>query len=130
LFKLKTNNCTNCRMCELACVWAHQGSNGTATARVRIKDNWPGKPAIKVCLSCKKRECVASCPEEALSWEGHVVLDADKCTGCQTCVDVCPVGGVHWDQETDNPLICDTCDGKYSCVKNCPAGAIIMGGRS
>ena len=130
MFKLKTKNCTNCRICELACVWAHEGVNGTSSARVRIKDNWPKSSGIKVCLSCRGHECVEACPEDALSWDGHVVLDKDKCTGCQSCVEACPVEGVHWNAAAGQPLICDTCQGLYSCVKNCPTGAITLRGQS
>jgi Fe-S-cluster-containing hydrogenase component 2 len=130
LFKLKPNNCTNCRMCELACVWAHEGVNGTATARVRIADHWPKRPGIAICLACKGHECVEACPEDALSWRDWVQLDEDKCTGCMSCVEACPVGGVHWNPATDQPLICDTCSGAHSCAKTCPTGAITLGGRS
>ena len=130
MFKLKTNLCTNCRMCELACVWAHEGVNGTATARVHITDNWPKTSGIKVCLACKGHECVAACPEEALTWDGWVHLDRDKCTGCMTCVDACPVGGVHWHEAAGHPLICDTCSGAHSCAKTCPTGAITLRGAS
>ena len=130
MFKLKTKNCTNCRTCELACVWAHRGVNGTATARIRIADNWPEKPGINVCLDCRGHECISSCPEDALTWQDFVCLNVDKCTGCRACVDACPVTGVHWDESRGVPLICDTCEGRYSCVKNCPAGAILLRGRS
>ncbi len=130
MFKLKTDNCTNCRMCELACVWAHEGVNGTSTARVRIADHWPQRSGIKVCLSCKGHECVESCPEDALSWQDYVHLDVDKCVGCMTCIEACPVGGVHWNAAANIPLICDTCSGDYSCVTACPTGAITLGGRS
>ncbi len=129
MFKLKTKECTNCRMCELACVWAHEGVNGTRTARVRITDNWPGRPGIHVCLGCRGHECVAACPEGALSWQNHVHLEADKCNGCMSCKDACPVDGVHWNQSAGLPLICDTCDGSYPCVKICPTGAITKGER-
>jgi Fe-S-cluster-containing hydrogenase component 2 len=128
LFKLKMNGCTNCRICELACVWAHERVNGVRTARVRIKDNWPKHPDIKICLACKGHECVEACPEEALHWDNWVHLDADKCTGCQSCVDACPVAGVHWDEQAGLPLICDACQGLHSCAKQCPTGAITLGG--
>ncbi len=128
MFKLKPDKCTNCRLCELACVWTHESLNGVSMARLRISDHWPDHPAIAICLACKGRNCVQACPEDALRWDNWIVLDVEKCNGCQSCVQACPMDGVHWDHATDQPLICDTCSGQYSCVKWCPTGAIPWAG--
>lgn len=128
MFRLKLDRCTNCRICQLACVWGHDGKNGVSTARIGIGDNWPEHPDISICLACKSHKCVEACPEDALSWEKWILLDTDKCTGCQNCVTACPVAGVHWDITTDLPLICDTCSGMYACIKWCPTGAIKLRG--
>lgn len=124
MFRVKTDKCTNCRLCQLACVWCHEGVNGVNTSRIGINDNWPDHPDILICLSCKGHECVEACPEDALRWDSWVLLDVDKCTGCQSCVTACPVNGVHWNHNTDRPLICDTCSGLYACIMSCPTGAI------
>lgn len=109
----------------LACTAAHYpGMQSTKLARIYIEDAWPEIAGIHVCLPCKDRSCISACPEDALVWEGHVVLLADRCTQCGQCVDACPVGGVRLHPETGNPHICDTCDGNYSCVKTCPTGAL------
>jgi carbon-monoxide dehydrogenase iron sulfur subunit len=125
MFMLKKGKCTNCRLCMLACTAAHYpGVQSTKLARIYIEDAWPEVGGIHVCLPCKERFCINTCPENALTWEDHVVLDPDKCTQCGECVDACPVGGVRLHPGTGYPHICDTCDGVFSCAKTCPTGAI------
>lgn len=50
-----------------------------------------------LCKSCG--ECVMKCPVNAISWdtkklgmlgEPAIVIDLDKCIGCETCERVCP----------------------------------------
>jgi NAD-dependent dihydropyrimidine dehydrogenase PreA subunit len=41
------------------------------------------------CTGCE--ECVESCPMEAIEIQDAVaVVDGDTCSDCGTCVDVCP----------------------------------------
>jgi Fe-S-cluster-containing hydrogenase component 2 len=125
MFILKKSKCTNCRLCMLACTSAHQPDmQSTKFARIHIEDAWPEASGINVCLACKERECIQVCPVEALTWNGHVVLDIDQCIECGDCVAACPVKGVQVHPTGGYPLICDTCDGHFSCVKTCPTGAI------
>lgn len=97
----------------------------TKFARIHIEDAWPEIGGIHVCVACKERSCIEVCPEQALTWDGHVVLLKDKCTQCGECVTACPFGGVRTDPADGHPLICDTCDGDFSCVQICPTGAIL-----
>ncbi|HAA89475.1 MAG: 4 Fe-4S ferredoxin [Thermoanaerobacterales bacterium 50_218] len=53
-------------------------------------------------------------------------VDLDKCTGCGTCVDVCPneVLEIVDDKcKVVNPDDCTECE---SCVEECPEGAIAL----
>ena len=125
MFKIKKSSCTYCRLCMLACTAAHEsGRQSTKRARIHIEDDWPEVGAIHVCIACKQRFCIEACPEDALSWDGYVVLDQERCTQCHECVPVCPVDGVRVHPESGYPLICDTCSGGFSCVNVCPTGAI------
>ena len=52
-------------------------------------------------------------------------IDKEKCTGCSTCVDVCPVGIYEMNDEKatvsgnlDDCVVCRACD------TSCPSGAI------
>jgi Fe-S-cluster-containing hydrogenase component 2 len=65
-----------------------------------------------------------TCPEDALSWNGHVVLDEDRCIKCHECVGACPYKGIMIHPSSNYPLYCDRCEGLFSCVNVCPTGAI------
>ena len=46
------------------------------------------------CIACGK--CEKSCPEGAIKViDNLATIDYEKCTGCGTCVSVCPVHCIH-----------------------------------
>lgn len=46
------------------------------------------------CIGCMK--CEKSCPEGAIKVTNNVArVDYEKCTGCRTCMNVCPVPCHH-----------------------------------
>ena len=62
--------------------------------------------------------------EETMGWT--VTVDADKCTGCGECVDVCPVE-VYELQEGKSAVVNEEeCLGCESCVEVCEASAITV----
>lgn len=45
------------------------------------------------CIGCKK--CELNCPEKAIKVENNLaVIDYDKCTGCGTCIELCPMHSI------------------------------------
>jgi Fe-S-cluster-containing hydrogenase component 2 len=52
-----------------------------------------------------------------------IVVDKDECTGCETCVPVCPVEAISMvdDKAQIDPDTCTECE---SCVAECPVEAI------
>ncbi|MFX1512630.1 MAG: ferredoxin family protein [Promethearchaeota archaeon] len=52
-------------------------------------------------------------------------IDYDKCTGCFTCVDVCPEGVYD---ENDQPIIArpEQCTECEDCINECPEQAISL----
>ena len=53
------------------------------------------------------------------------IVDIEKCTGCETCVDECPAAAITMENEKAvvNNELCVDCG---SCVDVCPAEAITM----
>ena len=61
--------------------------------------------------------------ETEMAEKAHV--DADLCTACGACVDVCPVEAIKMnDDETLAVVDKETCTGCGDCVEECPTGAI------
>jgi ferredoxin len=60
----------------------------------------------------------------------HVaVVDREKCAGCKTCVQICPVTAIEMDQEEGKPkAVIDEkeCQACLICVMRCPEKAIAM----
>jgi ferredoxin len=49
------------------------------------------------CTGCET--CVDACPEEAIEMKDDIaVVDADSCSDCGTCVDVCPTEAITMDE--------------------------------
>ena len=90
-----------------------------------------------MCQQCVDAPCLEACPQDALSRDaatGAVVLDAELCIQCGSCVRACVVGldkippndklAIRLDTETQLPLKCDLCMGDPQCVKFCPTEAL------
>ncbi|MHB0980634.1 MAG: 4Fe-4S dicluster domain-containing protein [Thermoleophilia bacterium] len=129
---LRSDICSGCRACALACVAAHEGGFGWAAARIKVtKIETEGLDVPSVCRLCRRPGCVAACPNGALSRDeslGVVRLEEGECIACGACADGCPFGMVTMHPSTGLPLICDLCDGDPACVKRCAPGAIRWGG--
>ncbi|MFX1450093.1 MAG: ferredoxin family protein [Promethearchaeota archaeon] len=59
-----------------------------------------------------------------------IIVDDSKCTGCGTCVDVCPSGVFELNEATGktNRVNEDECIECLACVDQCPEGAIQVEG--
>ncbi|MCL2003647.1 MAG: 4Fe-4S binding protein [Oscillospiraceae bacterium] len=53
-----------------------------------------------------------------------LVLDADKCVGCERCVEVCPHGVFDMADHKARLAEKDFCMECGACAKNCPVSAI------
>jgi ferredoxin len=53
----------------------------------------PAKVDAETCTGCET--CLDSCPSEAIRMEGEkAVIDVEKCVDCGVCVDECPVEAI------------------------------------
>jgi len=83
-------------------------------------------------MHCGKPTCIEACPTGAISKraeDGIVVVDGDKCNGCQDCLSACPY---VVPQFGDNGIMqkCDCCAElgiEPVCAVSCPAEALNFG---
>ena len=53
-------------------------------------------------------------------------IDAEKCTGCGFCLNVCPRGVIAVKDRKAFVAVKDACLECGACAKNCPAGAVTV----
>ncbi|MCD6431571.1 ferredoxin [Candidatus Bathyarchaeota archaeon] len=54
----------------------------------------------------------------------EIKVDNDKCTGCGTCVDTCPMGVYEIQDGKSVPVKVEECIVCRACEAQCPEGAI------
>jgi heterodisulfide reductase subunit A len=54
------------------------------------------------------------------------IIDDTKCTGCGTCVELCPYGALRKNDKGISEVIVAACKGCGCCGAGCPEGAIAM----
>lgn len=156
------DNCVGCHACAVACKsWNTSGTTGPLTDyqpyggepggvwfnRIRHYEagSYPHNETVNFpmsCLHCKDADCVTVCPTGA-SWkrpeDGIVLVDQDKCMGCNLCAWACPYGARELDQASGTMKKCTLCiDRIYdeslpeaqrepACVIVCPTHARFFG---
>ncbi len=55
-----------------------------------------------------------------------VEVDAEKCIGCEECVEVCPVDVYEMKDGKSEPVNADECLGCESCIEVCEQDAITV----
>jgi protein NrfC len=138
--------CQGCISCMMICSMAHEGKINLSLSRIQVQQNpfgaFPADISIALCRQCVKPQCVDACPTKALhidAAKGNIrVVDADKCTGCRSCVEACAFepSRAIWNFEDNHAQKCDLCEntpfweekgglkGKQACISVCPVGAI------
>ena len=114
---IDVSKCTACRGCQVACKqWndlpaEHTTQTGTyenppeLSGSTWIKVEFREKPGewlfrAHTCMHCTDASCEKVCPTGAISHNGEVVIiDQEWCIGCGYCVQACPYGVPHKDEE-------------------------------
>ncbi len=152
------DTCVGCHACALACKqWNTSGVTGPLTDydaygvdpsgvwfnRVRHYelDRFPHNKTINLpmsCMHCEQPDCVQVCPTGASykrAEDGIVLVDQDKCMGCNYCAWACPYGARELDRVDGVMKKCTLCidriydpalseaDRQPACVITCPAHA-------
>jgi sulfite dehydrogenase (quinone) subunit SoeB len=156
------NVCVGCHACVTSCKeWNTSGEAGTLADlmpygkdpsgtffnRVQTYEvgEFPHTQTIhfpKSCLHCEAPPCVPVCPTGASykrKQDGIVLVDYDKCIGCNYCTWACPYGARELDEHHKVMKKCTLCvdriydaalpeiDRLPACVKACPTSARLFG---
>lgn len=54
------------------------------------------------------------------------VVDENTCTGCETCVEICPMSVFVMEEGKAKPVNAKECIGCKACEVQCPAGSIVV----
>jgi anaerobic carbon-monoxide dehydrogenase iron sulfur subunit len=132
--------CIGCGLCRVFCEAHHAGNDDplkalkkrTAPPAGGIRIEQSGSVSVSVrCQHCEPAPCIDACLTGAMHRDfegGPVLIDAEKCIGCGTCMLVCPFGAITKDQSTGKAVKCDGCQDRDvpRCVAICPNGALVI----
>jgi len=64
----------------------------------------------KQCVRLRHRRstctrCADACPTQAITWQGSLKVESDKCVGCGNCATVCPTGALEAQAPTNAELL-------------------------
>ena len=120
--------CIGCGICEYACtVEKGEGIWNPLRSRIRVVRMAPVFNFALTCRGCQDARCVKACPERALSQSestGLLIIDENKCKGCDWCVQACEHGGITIHSETGKAIACNLCEGEPKCIESCPEEAL------
>jgi carbon-monoxide dehydrogenase iron sulfur subunit len=134
--------CSGCKCCMAICSLSHTGESNPEVAGLQVLGFLREGNIVEAttCLQCYKPECLYACPEGAIYVDdttGARVIALEKCTGCQLCIEACPVkikspahhygdnlSPIRYDPDKRVCFKCDLCGGVPQCVKICPMNAL------
>ena len=138
---IKEQVCIGCGLCRVYCQTEHSHSKDIIKAFKRETS----RPLPRICVErkaevsfavqcrhCTEPWCVYACLTGAMYKDpatGVVIVAADKCIGCWTCIIACPYGALSRDMANHRVAKCDLCPERAipACVANCPNEALIVG---
>ena len=138
---LDLDKCVGCHSCTVACKQENGARLGDFWSKVLQIGPTGTFPDVELyylpvlCQHCKDPVCVEVCPTGASfkRADGIVLIDKDKCIGCQFCIMACPYGVRNFNDDEGVVEKCTLCahlidkGGEPPCVKGCVAGCRIFG---
>ena len=124
--------CVGCDICEYACSFEKEKIFNPLKSRIRsVRINQTFNTAV-TCKACLNAPCINACPENAISQteNGTIVVDEQKCKGCDWCIDACQYGALTLHPKSHKAMVCDLCGGEPKCIPACPESALSLTGKS
>lgn len=136
------DRCIGCYACEIACKQENDVSLGSYWNKVQTMGPYGDFPHVEMyflptmCQHCENPTCVSVCPTGATHQreeDGIVLVDRDKCIGCQYCAMACPYGARTFNKKQKVVEKCTLCahlqsvGDKPACVKCCSGAARLFG---
>ncbi|MFT6033859.1 MAG: Fe-S-cluster-containing dehydrogenase component [Arenicella sp.] len=124
---------------------ATQGESALTVAGINSATGAPASKTVHMpmsCMQCEDADCVTVCPTGASykrEEDGIVLIDQDKCMGCNLCSWACPYGARELDEEQGVMKKCTLCvdriydqnlpesERQPACVLSCPTSSRIFG---
>ena len=138
--------CTGCHTCTIACKVENNMEVGSGIRVETIGGGHLDTPAGKypqlsmhylptACMHCAEPPCRDACPTEAIYQrpDGLVLIDEEKCNGCQECIAACPYQALVYDAERAVVRKCNLCLERIDrgfqpfCALCCGDNAIFFG---
>jgi anaerobic dimethyl sulfoxide reductase subunit B (iron-sulfur subunit) len=150
-FYFDSRACSGCKACQVACKDWNGLEIGLLWRRVYeiTGGGWEeAGPAWKstvfsyylsiACNHCERPICAEVCPTRAIFQraDGIVLLDQNRCIGCQYCSWACPYGAPQYDRAIGRMTKCNFCVERIdaglapACVAACPLRVLDFGERS
>jgi len=140
------DKCIGCQACRIACKAEHELETCSPIRVDTIggahRDTPGGKfphPSLYylpvTCMHCNQPPCLDACPIEAIykREDGIVLVDEEKCNGCQACISACTYDALTYDENSGVVQKCTLCRHRIAeglepfCVVCCEGEAIFFG---
>lgn len=137
------DRCSGCDSCVAACKMENQMNLGVVRNHVSAVGPVGTFPDIEMywlpmqCQQCENPGCIEVCPTGASYRDeetGIVLVNAEDCIGCESCLTGCPYGVRQLNPKTNTIEKCTLCFQRKNdenwvpaCVHNCCCGARTFG---
>ena len=109
--------CWGCRACEVACSLEHDPPVGITL--ISVSEDGPAMTRqglqflfrVNLCRHCDLPPCADVCPAGAVTKrdDGIVLIDEERCSGCEACLDACPYNAIAFDSANRVARKCTLC---------------------